>query len=440
MRFSSESMRHVGGCRRDTPTHRSVSSARPVAAAEHFATGGAASSTSDAARTAGWLVLSRLVLAAAAAVAGLVAAAELGPSGRGEVAIGLLIGYAGAVVGILGLENTLVAVAPGRTFADSYGLSVAFARRSLPIALVITAVGAIVGQSSGWFRWDAAFAVLGVGVGTAAVRLASTAGASAGDSRRQTSIALISGISLVGGAAALWAVGGSTSGEWLWLYSLSTLAGVFGARLPRTRAIDAAERLVDLRRATVPALAATVTNFLTLRADRLLLPLLTDTRQLGVYVVASTVVDVVTLPAKSGSQVLAARWGLTGPPSLVRTFSASAAGAALPAVALVVFGQALLPRVLGEAYADSGDLLLILGPAIVCYLVTRTIHARQLSLGNQWAVSTSETAGFVVAIATYLVAIPFLGATGAALGSLAGYATSMIVGVALSLSNGRSAD
>ncbi len=151
------------------------------------------------------------------------------------------------------------------------------------------------------------------------------------------------------------------------------------------------------------------------------------------YVVASTMVDVVTLPAKSASQVLVARWRIQGPPRLLPTVAVSFLASAIPVALLVVFGRSFFPRVLGSSYADSADLLLILGPAITCYLATRAVHARQLAEGNQWAVSNSETAGFVVAIAAYLVAIPLMGARGAALGSLGGYATSLAVGVFLSL-------
>ncbi len=398
-----------------------------------------AASNSTAAETAGWLVLSRVLLAAAAAAAGLIGAAVLGPSGRGEVAVGLLIGYAGAVLGILGLENSLVAVAPGRGFAESYGLATNFARRSLPLAVVMTILAAVGGHLEGWYRWDAAFAVLGVAVGTAAVRLASTAGAAAGDSRRQTNIALVSGATLVLGAVVLGSIGDASPTNWLWLYSISTVLGVVVARLPRRRSDDHDARVRDLRAHAVPALAPTATNFLTLRADRLLLPLLTDTAQLGVYVVASTMVDVVTLPAKSATQVLAARWRIEGPPPLGRTLAIAFVASAVPAAALVIFGRSFLPWALGSAYDESARLLLILGPAVACYLITRAVHARQLALGNQWAVSNSESAGFVVAIIAYLAIIPFAGATGAALGSLLGYASSLVVGIVLTLRTERRA-
>lgn len=390
-------------------------------------------------RTTFWLVAARVVLAAAAAVTGLIAAAELGPAARGEVAIGLLIGYTAAVIGIRGLENSLSTVAAGRSFAGALDLALRFGRRSVFPALALTAVAVLVGLVTDRFVWQAPLAVLTIAISTALVRLTAAAGAAAADSRRQTTIGMVSGAVLVAGALGLLAIADTGPTAWLWLYGISTVAGLVAARLPTERLPDIDARLVELTEAERAGMFATLSNFLALRADRMLLPLLASTTALGVYVVASTMVEVLTLPGKAASQVLVARWRLGTTPSVTLVAAVSLVGGLVAAGAMVLVGQLAIDRALGDRYEESAELLWILGPAVALYLAARGVHSVHLSRGDHGAVGTSETIGVIAAVLAYLVLIPGSGATGAAVGSLIGYGLTFMVSLGFGLSPARRA-
>lgn len=388
----------------------------------------------SAARTAGWFTAARLATAVCAAVAGLIAAAELGPTGRGEVAVGLLVGYFAAVLLLRGLESSLVPIAAGKSFEESFAAALGFLRPSVVVATCVvvcaTALSAVWELIPGGLPIPVGL----LAIGTALQRTAAAAGAASADMRRQPMIAGWSGALLVMGAVGLWLRGESSPLEWLWLYGLASAGGLVLARLPMQ---SSPESRAELNAAAWPSLAGTLAAFLSLRVDRVVLPVLASTESLGIYVVASTIVELAGTPSKAMSQALAGRWRVNGVPALRTVLVAGGCFAAATGLVLFAAGRWTIPLVLGADYAASADLLALLAPAAAVQLVVRAVAARLLAWERHRAVGSLHTIGFGVSVPIMLLAVPIWGAQGAAFATLVGHACSL--GVALWFSR-RSSD
>lgn len=173
---------------------------------------------------------------------------------------------------------------------------------------------------------------------------------------------------------------------------------------------------------------AAIASQLTLRLDRLLLPLLADTAALGLYVMAATLTETVVSPVQSYVDGRLPLWAIR---HRAHTFSKHAQRRLALRWLLVCVGAAtavgfvawiVLPTLLGPRYAASKELVppLALGAALFGW--SRILNGLLVSSDRPELASRAEVASVTVAAAMYLLLIPRLGAMGAAVGSIGGYA------------------
>ena len=262
------------------------------------------------------LLASRAALMGFSVLANLLAARVLGPGGRGQVAAALQVSYLFSFLVVMGLDRSLAMVAPAAAVGDSWSVAkAAMKRRSTVMAflgVIVSAVGFAIDEPR---IWTFAFAVGLMAVFNGHFRVIESALINADRAKVMVPIQVLSGATtlvLLGGLAI---VSTTVVGIWFAAYVASSIVVVLVANRKLLR-LDGASLTgqpptVDRRvwsRAGLRLLPASMAGFATLRSDRLLLPLLSGSEELGLYVVAATFVDLASVPVESLANVLLPRW------------------------------------------------------------------------------------------------------------------------------------
>lgn len=186
-----------------------------------------------------------------------------------------------------------------------------------------------------------------------------------------------------------------------------------------------------IRRNGIKLLPASFGNTAMLRSDRLLLPALASTSQLGLYVVVATMMELASWPVQNWVDASLRKWKNGGAAKSGRwTKVAQAVLVALVLAGVMGIGcYALIIYVFSEAYAGSAALIVPLGVATIIYAASRVQQGLLIAAGRAKSVSAAELIGMVISVSSYVLLIPSLGALGAALGSIAGYLCCFLAGM-----------
>jgi len=185
-----------------------------------------------------------------------------------------------------------------------------------------------------------------------------------------------------------------------------------------------------LLRAGLPLAASHVLFMAVLRGDTVLLSLLQPPSEVGLYGVPTKLFEVVTnipflfaglmtpLFAQT-ARIDPARFDthIENSVSVMTMFGAGAA------TSLAIFARPVVVLIGGGAFAPASPALVLLGVAAAAVSVGMPLRFALVTLDAQTRVLVADAAGFVVALAAYLVLIPRLSFVGAAAGTVAAEAT-----------------
>lgn len=199
---------------------------------------------------------------------------------------------------------------------------------------------------------------------------------------------------------------------------------------------------IDDVRSLVPrglrALPGRLAERLQTRVDVILLGMLAGAAPVGAYSVAVGLAEIVFFLSSSVSGVLFSR-RITDDP-VVHT---RAIGWMLPiglatALGMAVTGPTVIRGVYGPAFGEAIALLWMLLPATVAFSVVHASTPFLVQRGRAGGVSRAQVTGVATQLLVALVAIPALGAPGAALATLSAYGvTYLMIATLLSRETGR---
>jgi O-antigen/teichoic acid export membrane protein len=167
-----------------------------------------------------------------------------------------------------------------------------------------------------------------------------------------------------------------------------------------------------------------VLQFLNLRLDLLLVPLILDLASAGVYLIAVRMSEVVTQISSAAAALLfsaVARDGPTRTDLTERTTRATMIAVVVSGTAIAIAAEPLLTTFFGPEFGAAASALRITMIAMVPLAVSRLLAGDMKGRGRAGLVSISAGAALVATIALDLLLIPSYGIEGAALASLIAY-------------------
>ena len=395
------------------------------------------------------LMISQFLTAGVAFVANIMASRALAPSGRGELALLLQIGYLSSLVMMLGTDRSVLAVYPG---APPRTVTRAFLRLLLwPTVIgLLVAVALAVLPLPGLGSWQLRLSTAAVfAVVNSLIRAARSVAIATGQMRAFIHCTIIEQVLLLTLVTGLWINDVRSSAVWVLAYALANIIPTGGylllwarSTLPGTAPEPPApdHRRRAARSEGILLFPAAVATSGMLRLDRLLLPAMASTAALGVYAGIGTMTEVLTWPLFALADARLGRWRqahddgrLRLRPPLLATLGYSVLAGAFFTVVIREFAVPLL----GPAYVAADDLVAPLVLASMVYGLSQILVTMLTARRRNGLASVCETTGFAVSVIAYLVLIPRYGALGAAYASLIGYGSSLAVAaVALVLAPG----
>jgi O-antigen/teichoic acid export membrane protein len=190
------------------------------------------------------------------------------------------------------------------------------------------------------------------------------------------------------------------------LVALGSIAFLFQAAIARVafrRAEPLSESaghpmtLSQLLTLSLPSVGFTVGGWIASRGDRLVLGLVSDNVQVGIYSTAATMAEVPWLVAATLATVLGTKLAATQQAALVSRFRVRAvAGTAAVYLAIAPVGYWVLTSFLGDEFSGGVTALLLMGPAALLLASSRSTSRRawhwvtgRLRLGCRWSVRSS---------------------------------------------------
>lgn len=169
----------------------------------------------------------------------------------------------------------------------------------------------------------------------------------------------------------------------------------------------------------LPYFSGTTAGVVQVSADKVLLVRFGLVEEAGLYAVAYRLASMASMPVIAVLQAMLPRWfaaGATGGLAATASFGRRllrplAAYGVLAALALAA-AAAVLPDVLGEDFARSAPLLLLLAPLPLLRLMQSITGDALTGAGRQGTRTACTTTAAVVSIGTNLALIPWLGLTG----------------------------
>lgn len=394
--------------------------------------------------TSGALLTSQVLMA----LAGVVAARALGPSGKGIVT-GVLVWptvlSALALIGIPAALSVRVAASPSANLPTALGAALAHAlgvgvTLALVARVIVPATLANLGASAPDIeRWVVVVIPAGMlGESLMSVNLA------LGRLRRYNLCRIAGPTLLFLLTLLLWAAGGLTPAR---VVAATVAGGVLSlglaaCRLPwRSLGLDLRQTVADLRFGAKVS-AASWLGLANLRLDVLLMSAFVPSAVLGYYGVANNAMIPVTVISASASVLLvpataranqsydAGDSASEAPVALVaaearRSLILAAVGGAVLAAAAPV----AIPLVFGAAFRPAIVLIWILIPGFVARAYAGTVAAGAVGLRRPRVGNLSEAAAFLVTIVLLPFLLPRFEAIGAAVTSTLAYITSAVVAV-----------
>ncbi len=174
-----------------------------------------------------------------------------------------------------------------------------------------------------------------------------------------------------------------------------------------------------------------VTSFTTLRLDQLMLGGMASSLEMGLYVIAVRLSEIMTVLASSLSEVLmpevAANKGDRSIQVLMRSLRQTLYVYLLLLVPLLVAAPLILRYAFGSDFLEASSSLRILLVASMVWSAGAIVNSGLNGLGFPGLSTLSRLASAVITVVALLVWLPRFGILGAAMSSLAGYTAMLIV-------------
>lgn len=379
------------------------------------------------------LLLMQVLVASTAFIVNILSATAMDPEGRGYLALLVQVTYVLTVAAMLGIERPYIAARRGNFDQVLSELSRLLRPAYIVVGLLAVSVGFLFLGGVDSLAIPGGLIVLFL-LGNVCSRLIRTGYIASGRISPFVLISTSTQAVLLAAAVVLSITATNNPDAWFLAYGASGLIALFftGLAVARNRKVPirkAEERAI--RRDGLRLLPASFGNTAMLRSDRLLLPLLASNSQLGIYVVVATTMELASWPIQNWVDASLNRWrireGAARPGS--QTVVYAAAATSLLAIMMGLASLLLIRLVLGPAYAGSEVLIVPLGLAAVVYAASRVQQGIMIADGHAKAVSMTEVIGMTVSVVGYLLLIPVLGAMGAAVASVIGYAACFLFGV-----------
>lgn len=381
------------------------------------------------------LLIMQVLTALTAFLLNILSSAAMAPEARGYMTLLIQITYVITVLLLLGVERPYAA-ARHSSFNEAVSELYLLIRPSFVVLGVAVLIGA------GFFAvGHRDFVLPGLMIlfylmGNIASRVARTGYIASGSLPPFLLVSIGTQLVLLALGLLLFLADSKNPVHWFLSYGVSGLVAVVVTGFAKARAKASDLTSADhgqIRRSGIKLLPASFGNTAMLRSDRLLLPALASTSQLGLYVVVATMMELAAWPIQSWVDASLRKWrehGVAGKGRWRKLLQA-----VLVAVVLsLVMGSvslALIWHVLSEDYADSATLVVPLGIATVIYAASRVQQGLLIASGRSKSVSAAELVGMTVSVAMYVLLIPAMGAVGAALGSIGGYLCCFLTGMYL---------
>ena len=390
-------------------------------------------------RWAGWsqrvrgeamlVLLARLANVGAGTVFVLLTARHLGPSGRGEIAIAFTLAWATTGVADLGTSTSgrisLLVPDSGVTARDVLSLTVVL----IPLQAVLAAsVVALLSLTS--LNLSRGFGMAVVALSVATMMFHSTVSLVYGLRRYGDVLAVEAALAvfqIVVLAGLLWtdrltttsAVVGMTVGPVLGAVRLVQVSGAWR----HSGAVRETSPWRTLILDGLSPMAGSISLFLALRLDRIVLAVVAGTRSLGLFTVALAVPETLRVLPKAVGQVVAdrGRSGIDSVATARRHARLFVAGHGVVLAGAAAVGWILLPVVFGEGFTDARDVLLVVTAAEAVLGVHLMHQALLVGFARPKGIGLPQVVGAVVMVVLVLVMIPAWGIQGAAWASLLGY-------------------
>ncbi|MGP6174878.1 lipopolysaccharide biosynthesis protein [Corynebacterium sp. A21] len=392
--------------------------------------------TGDAqhARIAAIVLVGGQVLAAVGALlVNLLASRVLDPAPRGDLAYALQMSYFFSVIAVMGLERPYMASRVGR-FNSEYRT---FTRMVIPGTLVVIPViffvTAISPFSVSWM-WMGALVLAAYVALNSLVLSVRVAYVASRDWKRFGVNAFGSQLTIVAGAVLLTVLEVSDPVLWMGVYALSGIPAVvllwLALRGGSESSLPTPPERKSLRRRGWILLPSAFSNMAMLRSDRLLLPALSTSAELGLYITVATVLEMATWPVEQWVDASLRRWARS--PGMPWRFIGSliARSLLLLMVLSALLGVAaylMIVIVLPESYRPAIAVIFPLSVAAVIYGITRVQQGILIAFAAEVRVSIMEISGALISVIAYVILIPNFGMLGAAYGSIIGYVACAIV-------------
>ncbi len=375
------------------------------------------------------VLLSRLANVGAGTVFVLLTARHLGPSGRGEIAIAFTLAWATTSVADLGTATSgrinLLMPDSEVTARDVFSLTVVL----VPLQAILAAsVVALLSLTS--LQLSRGFGVAVVALSVATMMFNSAVSLVYGLRRYGDVLAAEAGLAvfqIVVLAGLLWtdrltttsAVIGMTVGPALGAVRLVQVSGAFSHSGPVRETSPWRTLILD----GLSPMAGSISLFLALRLDRIVLAVAAGTRSLGLFTVALAVPETLRVLPKAVGQVVAdrGRSGIDSVATARRHTRLFVAGHGVVLAGAAAVGWILLPVVFGEGFTDARDVLVVVTAAEAVLAIHFMHQALLIGFGRPKGIGLPQVVGAVVMVVLVLVMIPTWGIQGAAWASLLGY-------------------
>ncbi|WP_206445690.1 polysaccharide biosynthesis C-terminal domain-containing protein [Agrococcus sp. KRD186] len=389
------------------------------------------------------LFASQMVAAVAAFGVSFLAAFVMTPAERGDLALWLQLGYLATTLAMLGLERPATVHIDGNFHAVNR-LQIRLLSPSIAtLAALVLSVGMLAVLTGvnytllALIALGAVFALVSLWGRTARVSYIIS-----GQWKPFVGITVLIQVCLLLGAGVLAMADVSGVTAWATVYVTSAaitalvllLSGAAGRAAPASLDLPPGK----LSRLGLELLPASLGNTAMLRSDRLLLPFLSSSSQLGLYVLVATATELASAPVKQYADAALRQWK-RNPPTRSRflwsIFVAGLFGAAMATCAALVCWL-----VISRWLPDYRESLALLPPLIVAaaiYSCTRVQQGMLIAEDRTRSASFVEVTGMVASVISYVVLIPIFGAFGAAWGSVIGYTFALLAGITAGL-RGRS--
>jgi O-antigen/teichoic acid export membrane protein len=373
------------------------------------------------------IAAARLVSSACALLVAIASARQLGPVGRGEIVFVITVGILVSELVSLGTNvsgRVQILRNAGVLIEDFLGLAIVLvAAQTALVAGVLATVG------SRWFELDATVCAAGVGTGAAMFFAHMMLDASFAVRRTlETGVRdLLIGILPVVGVLIAVSAGRLSVSIVIVVTALGYISGgcyLWGVVRRETGPIRfTPSRWGPILRSGMPVLVGSFGQVVALRADRLILGLLSTSAALGIYSVAATAAELPRIVLIPASQVLANRIA-TGDVSTrdlrsLLTRLMAAYGILMVVVAVVV--PSILIPLLGGGFAGARDLVAVLALSEWLLAVFLLSVAVLTGLGQFRLLPIPAIVGMSAIVSADMFVVPRFGGAGAAWVRVAGF-------------------